>query len=207
MLLGVGARVLKRKGRAAHLDEELPLIMNYFSIQWGAKTLKLTEQHVGSDGSFNCEVDGNVFAGKFNRKLSVLQIECDGVFKNVMIRNVSVLSQDGDIAEISIEAHGLGNSGESSIILKREKLFPGLSNQIKKPIPKDITIKSPMAGKIIRVRVNAADVVPAGTLICIVEAMKMENKIITTRAGTVKSCTAKEGSTVAVGDELARIGT
>jgi biotin carboxyl carrier protein len=68
------------------------------------------------------------------------------------------------------------------------------------------TLASPMPGKVVRVLVAAGDAVEAGQGILVVEAMKMQNEIKTTRAGVVISLTAREGATVTAGEPLATIG-
>ena len=83
------------------------------------------------------------------------------------------------------------------------------------PVPKIMTIKSPtgkkiiegavtapMAGKIVSVRVKKGDPVKAGTVVCILEAMKMENEIVTPKTGTIQEINVSEGSTVSEGDVL-----
>jgi acetyl-CoA/propionyl-CoA carboxylase, biotin carboxylase, biotin carboxyl carrier protein len=57
-------------------------------------------------------------------------------------------------------------------------------------------VTSPMQGIVLKVDVAEGDVVEAGRLLCVVEAMKMENEIAAPRAGIV------EGLAVAVGDAV-----
>jgi biotin carboxyl carrier protein len=59
-----------------------------------------------------------------------------------------------------------------------------------------------MAGKIVSVKVRDGDPVKIGTVLCILEAMKMENEIIAPKAGTVQEVNVSEGSTVNEGDIL-----
>ena len=47
-------------------------------------------------------------------------------------------------------------------------------------------ITSPMAGKVLAIRVRPGDEVAAGDEVCVVEAMKMEQSIQAPRSGTVK---------------------
>ena len=67
-------------------------------------------------------------------------------------------------------------------------------------------ITAPLPGSIIDVRVSAGQAVKAGDILCILEAMKMENEITATAAGTVKEVLVSKGSTVAAGDSLVVIG-
>jgi acetyl-CoA/propionyl-CoA carboxylase biotin carboxyl carrier protein len=63
-------------------------------------------------------------------------------------------------------------------------------------------VTAPMTGKIVSVKVKKGDTVQAGETLCVLEAMKMENEIISTRAGTVQKISVSEGSTVNEGDTL-----
>jgi biotin carboxyl carrier protein len=58
-------------------------------------------------------------------------------------------------------------------------------------------IKAPMPGTIIQILVQEGDAVAEMQEVAILEAMKMENAIPTTIAGTVKSISIKENDTVA----------
>jgi biotin carboxyl carrier protein len=64
-------------------------------------------------------------------------------------------------------------------------------------------ITAPMAGKVIRVLVNAGDKVEAGQGLLVVEAMKMQNEIRSTKSGVVERVMIKEGQPVNAGDVLA----
>ncbi|MGH2967230.1 MAG: acetyl-CoA carboxylase biotin carboxyl carrier protein subunit, partial [Solirubrobacterales bacterium] len=67
------------------------------------------------------------------------------------------------------------------------------------------TLVSPIQGSVLKVAVSQGDEVEEGTLICIVEAMKMENEITAHRAGKVAELGVAEGGSVAAGDMIARI--
>jgi biotin carboxyl carrier protein len=58
---------------------------------------------------------------------------------------------------------------------------------------------APMAGKIVRVLVNAGDPVRPRQPVVVVEAMKMENELRATREGTVAEIHAREGMSVDAG--------
>ena len=63
-------------------------------------------------------------------------------------------------------------------------------------------LHAPMAGRIIRVLVEAGDSVLAGDALLILEAMKMEQQITAPHDGTVSNLLCKEGDQVAAGQEL-----
>ena len=67
-------------------------------------------------------------------------------------------------------------------------------------------ISAPISGLIVNVMVKAGDSVSAGQIVAILEAMKMENSIVTHVAGVVKEVRAQKGAEVATGDVLMVIG-
>lgn len=63
-------------------------------------------------------------------------------------------------------------------------------------------VLSPMPGKIMSVKVKAGDVVSANQVVCVLEAMKMENEVQTEAAGKVKEVKVKAGEMVEGGQTL-----
>ena len=61
---------------------------------------------------------------------------------------------------------------------------------------------APMPGKVVTLLVKPGDVVRAGDGIVVVEAMKMENELKASVAGTVKEIRTEEGKAVNGGDVL-----
>jgi len=57
-------------------------------------------------------------------------------------------------------------------------------------------VASPMPGTILDIKVNVGDSVASGTVLVILEAMKMENEIMAPVAGTVKSISVTKGASV-----------
>jgi len=67
------------------------------------------------------------------------------------------------------------------------------------------TLVSPIQGTVLKVAVKDGDEVEPGALICVIEAMKMENEITADRPGKVSQLAVKEGASVAAGDVIAKI--
>jgi acetyl-CoA/propionyl-CoA carboxylase biotin carboxyl carrier protein len=57
-----------------------------------------------------------------------------------------------------------------------------------------------MQGTVLSVGVSVGEPVEAGTLICVVEAMKMENELLAHRGGVVAELHVAPGQQVALGD-------
>ena len=68
------------------------------------------------------------------------------------------------------------------------------------------SIESPMPGKVLKILVSQGAPVTAVQLVLILEAMKMENEIYASVAGTVTQLGCKEGDSVNTGDTLLVIG-
>lgn len=63
-------------------------------------------------------------------------------------------------------------------------------------------VEAPMAGKIMRVHVQAADKVNEGDVICEIEALKMENPILTPVSGVIKEIRVSLGQFIKAGEIL-----
>jgi len=74
------------------------------------------------------------------------------------------------------------------------------------PVTGGETINSPMPGTILDIKVNVGDPVSNGTVLVILEAMKMENEIMAPSAGKVLSINVTKGASVNSGDVLVVIG-
>ncbi|HEV2873998.1 MAG TPA: acetyl-CoA carboxylase biotin carboxylase subunit [Thermoleophilaceae bacterium] len=66
-------------------------------------------------------------------------------------------------------------------------------------------LMSPIQGTVLKVAVEQGAAVEEGALVCVIEAMKMENEITAPSAGTVEELGVSEGGSVATGDTIAVI--
>jgi acetyl-CoA/propionyl-CoA carboxylase biotin carboxyl carrier protein len=82
---------------------------------------------------------------------------------------------------------------------KRERKSGGAAAASSESLP------SPLQGTVLRVAVERGAEVAEGDLICVIEAMKMENEIAAHRSGRVTSLNVSEGAAVSSGDTLAVI--
>ena len=63
-------------------------------------------------------------------------------------------------------------------------------------------VAAPMPGTILKVNVSQGQAVKAGDVLCVLEAMKMENDITASKAGTVSQVVTSKGASVSTGDAL-----
>ena len=66
-------------------------------------------------------------------------------------------------------------------------------------------VNSPMPGTILDVKVSAGQSVKKGDVICVLEAMKMENDIPAPADGVIASVNVQKGASVSAGDVLATL--
>ena len=67
-------------------------------------------------------------------------------------------------------------------------------------------VTAPMPGTILKVNVQNGQAVKEGQVLCVLEAMKMENEILASKNGTVTQVVVQKGSSVNTGDALVVIG-
>ena len=68
-------------------------------------------------------------------------------------------------------------------------------------------VSSPMQGTVLSVKVAEGEEIAAGQLICVVEAMKMENEIVSHRSGIVSGLSVAPGQQVAQGELICVVAT
>ena len=66
-------------------------------------------------------------------------------------------------------------------------------------------IKSPMPGNVLKILVSQGQQVKEGDVLLILEAMKMENEVVSTKTGTVAQIVVSQGAVVETGSPLAVI--
>jgi biotin carboxyl carrier protein len=63
-------------------------------------------------------------------------------------------------------------------------------------------VRSPIPGRVVKILVRVGERIAAGQAVVVVEAMKMENELRATRAGTVRELRCAEGAAVEAGQDL-----
>ncbi len=65
-----------------------------------------------------------------------------------------------------------------------------------------VAVKAPMPGTILKINASAGQAVKKGDVLCVLEAMKMENDICAPEDGTVASVNVQKGASVNTDDVL-----
>jgi acetyl-CoA/propionyl-CoA carboxylase biotin carboxyl carrier protein len=69
------------------------------------------------------------------------------------------------------------------------------------------TLASPIQGTVLKVAVEAGGEIEEGALVCVIEAMKMENEITAHKSGKLENLPIAVGASVATGDTIAVISS
>ncbi len=65
-----------------------------------------------------------------------------------------------------------------------------------------VKVESPMPGTILDIKTSVGASVESGQVLCVLEAMKMENDIVAPQAGTVASISVSKGDSVDAGQVI-----
>ncbi len=65
-----------------------------------------------------------------------------------------------------------------------------------------VKVEAPMPGTILDIKVSVGDSVSSGSVLCILEAMKMENEIVAPQDGTVASINVAKSDSVEAGQVI-----
>jgi biotin carboxyl carrier protein len=137
--------------------------------------------------------------GRASFELKVQRVE-DGVFlltyKN---RTIEVFVVESGPHSEEFTVHINGKSHRLSI--HDEKRLQRGTKHSREAVGR-VTIAAPMPGKVVRLLVKSGDNVEAGQGLIVVEAMKMQNEMVSPRAGKVAEITVIPGDTVNSGDVL-----
>ena len=119
--------------------------------------------------------------------------------------NIAELDVNGTIYEVEIHSE-VKTSKTPKLIRKPVEQMPG-EGQIKKAeTGGKHKVTAPLPGTILKLNVHVGDVVTEGQNLLIMEAMKMENQVQTTKAGEVTAIKVNVGDSVLQDDVLIEIG-
>ncbi len=113
---------------------------------------------------------------------------------------------NGKTYDVSVEDLGEHSSNKTSAVqMPTEVLTEEPEEDDNTSVQADaggIEVKAPMPGNILDVKVSVGSKVEANSVVVVLEAMKMENEIVTPVGGTVTSVNVNKGAAVNSGDIL-----
>jgi pyruvate carboxylase subunit B len=107
---------------------------------------------------------------------------------------------DGEVFKVRVSGAGF------SVVAASAGSAPGANAAPAPPKVGEGTVIAPMQGLIVKVPVKTGDDVKLGDVVAVLEAMKMQNDIVTTVAGKVTAVYVKEGEVVSPNQPLLAIG-
>lgn len=121
--------------------------------------------------------------------------------------NITVNGKTYEVAVEETKNGAIINSPVSTSVaapaaMSAPKASEGASAPKAAPAAGATVVSAPMPGTILDIKVAAGDSVSKGQILCILEAMKMENEIVAPKDGVVASVHTSKGTSVNSGDAL-----
>lgn len=133
---------------------------------------------------YKVKVDGETFL-----------VEIEEVLERPSVKSIEKIEQDKKPAKLiepeKKEVAALQKKEQASISRDVKTAGEALNN-----LKAANAILAPLPGKVVRVNANPGIEVKRGDLLLVIEAMKMENEILSTRDGKIKEVFVKAGDTV-----------
>ncbi len=131
------------------------------------------------------------------------KVTVDGQAYSVQVEEVGE-TQEGKVSSQKVENIVRAEPTPQPAAVKKEE--PPVNNVQKPPSPAEdgsgFSVKAPMPGSVLEVKVKVGDTVNDGDVLLVLEAMKMENELTASQSGTVTEISVKKGDTVNSGDPL-----
>lgn len=114
-----------------------------------------------------------------------------------------IVNVNGSSYEIEVEEIAAGSAPVAAPVAAAPVAAPApVAAAPVAPAAGQESLEAPMPGNILDVRVKAGDSVKGGSVLLVLEAMKMENEIFAPRDAKVVAVNVTKGSTVNAGDVL-----
>lgn len=110
---------------------------------------------------------------------------------------------DGEVVEVEVERTDTASGPSTARPKPTEAAGPVGLSAITQEDQK--VIRSPMPGRIVSVSVKVWDQLSAGTELCILETMKMEQSVRVSSQGVVRAVFIRPGQNVSVGEPLIQL--
>jgi biotin carboxyl carrier protein len=159
------------------------------------------------------EIDGQMIEGEFTLSGGAAQLSFGGatreahvsepepgmftVIINDRVYRCALEESPGGAVEVIVNGERIPVAARDKKHLRGQIGAAAASGQVK--------LSAPMPGKVVRVLLNAGDEVAARQGVLVIEAMKMQNEVQSSKAGKIAEIKVSEGQTVNAGDVLAVI--
>ena len=176
-------------------------------INGKSRTVSLPDS-IPDNVPFDAALDGGPVKMRWQRatkSLYILQSGSKSTWSCINIRSMSVNKFPGE-SEMNVASEFAPSGATSAVSLDAAvSLFiPGQEARAASASKKPKVIRSQITGKIIKVLVKSGDSVAAGDPLMIIEAMKMENRVMANASSIVDQVKVAEGDMVSAGAELIR---
>lgn len=164
---------------------------------------------IPDNAEFDLTINGRIVKARWQRStraLYILDTKTNAhVWTAIHTRSRTVTKFPGESdANVNAEFSSAGAKYTQCMDATVALYIPGQEGREGAVVKKPKVIRSQITGKVLKVLVKAGDQVAAGDTLMIVEAMKMENRILAKTPGVVEAVKAVEGDMIATGAELVR---
>ncbi len=164
--------------------------------------------HIPAEQNFSIHINGRHLTARWSPQLAALcLIDPQTGVESLLKTRSSQFQRFAGEAEVKAHLEFVGGPSQRPQLFTAtlQRYVPGQEARAKNAGSSATNIRSPMAGKVLKVLVKDGDKVETGQPLLIIEAMKMENKIFATTGGTVKGLKTKEQAQVTPGQQLLAI--
>lgn len=135
---------------------------------------------------------------KFTIKGNIYEVE----IKDFQDRTVEI---EVNGTSYTVDVHHEVPQSKTPKLIRPIVVVPEGAEKIKKVVTGGHKVKSPLPGTILKILVNEGDSVEKGQTLIVMEAMKMENNVLSEKTGVVSSINISLGQNVLQGDLLIEI--
>ncbi len=183
-----------------------------WNVQIGAKTHKVTlPESLPNNLEFEVKLNGRILKARWLRDTKTLLFldpaKGNNAWSSVNTRYKTVTSfpQEPDVT-VNLEFLASGSKNTTCVEAIINLDAPGRhSHDEGQAVSKVKIVRSQITGKVLSVLVNQGDTVSVGDTLMVVEAMKMEIRILSSYAGKIEKIAVTAGAMVSNGGELLRI--
>jgi len=115
------------------------------------------------------------------------------------------ITVNGTAYDVTVDESGSGAAPAAAPAPAAKKAAPARKPAAPAGAQGGVAINSPMNGTIVDVKAKVGDKVTNGTVIAVLEAMKMENDIVSDRDGVIASINVSKGDSVETGALVATL--